>query len=160
MRLADALTAAFENLLAHKLRSALTMLGMMFGVGAVISMLAIGAGAEQDALAMIEKMGVRNVVVRSRDFDPEELKELRKKSIGVSGRDLRAVTEAVPGVEVAVPRLELDAYKILSASGKSEAKVFGVSHLHVELMNETLGEGRFFDARDEREHAGGGSHCD
>jgi putative ABC transport system permease protein len=153
MRLSDALSAAFENLLAHKLRSALTMLGMMFGVGAVISMLAIGAGAEQDALAMIEKMGVRNVVVRSRDFDPDELKELRKKSIGVSARDVRAISEAVPDVDVVIPRLELDAYKILAAGGKSESSVFGVSHLHAELMNERVAEGRFFDPLDERSHA-------
>jgi putative ABC transport system permease protein len=153
MRLSDALAAAFENLLAHKLRSGLTMLGMMFGVGAVISMLAIGAGAEQDALAMIEKMGVRNVVVRSRDFDPEDLKELRKKSIGVSVRDLRAIREAVPQVELVAPRLEIDTYKILAADGKTESKVFGVSHMHAALMNESLSEGRFFDLRDERGHA-------
>jgi putative ABC transport system permease protein len=153
MRVSDALAAAFENLWAHKLRSALTMLGMMFGVGAVISMLAIGAGAEQDALAMIEKMGVRNVVVRSRDFDPDELKELRKKSIGVSLRDVRAIQEAVPHVEVVVPRLEIEPYKIVAASGKTESSVFGVSHLHLELMSERVAEGRFFDELDERDHA-------
>ncbi|PRQ06073.1 ABC transporter permease [Enhygromyxa salina] len=153
MRATDALIAAFENLRAHKLRSALTMLGMMFGVGAVISMLAIGAGAEQDALAIIEKMGVRNVVVRAKSFDPDELEQLRKKSIGVSQRDVAAIREAVPEAEIVVPRLEIEPYKILSTSGKSESTVFGVSHLHAGLVNKTIAEGRFFDAMDERQHA-------
>ena len=44
-----------KNLTRHKLRSLLTMLGMVFGVGAVTAMLAIGAGAEEEALAGIER---------------------------------------------------------------------------------------------------------
>ncbi|HEX6863616.1 MAG TPA: ABC transporter permease, partial [Thermoanaerobaculia bacterium] len=55
----EALRSALDNLAAHKLRSALTMLGMIFGVGAVIAMLAIGAGAERQALGMIERLGLR-----------------------------------------------------------------------------------------------------
>ena len=55
MRIVDALGAAAESLAEHKLRTALTMLGMMFGVGAVIAMLSIGAGAEQRALALIDR---------------------------------------------------------------------------------------------------------
>ena len=74
MRTADAFLAALENLASHKLRSALTMLGMMFGVGAVISMLSIGAGAEQQAMDLIDRMGVRNVLVRN------QYRPLRRKS--------------------------------------------------------------------------------
>ena len=153
MRIVDALLAAWENLTAHKLRSGLTMLGMMFGVGAVISMLSIGAGAEADVLSLIERMGMRNVVVRSKDFDPDDLKELRKKSIGVSMRDVTAIEEAVPDVDATVPRLEIEPYKILSATGKTESAVFGVSHRHAQLVNLPLASGRFFDASDERSHA-------
>ena len=52
-----------ENLLLHKLRSLLTMLGMIFGVAAVVSMLSIGAGAQQKVMAFIEQLGVRNLIV-------------------------------------------------------------------------------------------------
>ena len=45
----------FENLMMHKLRSLLTMLGMIFGVAAVIAMLSIGAGARKQVMALIEK---------------------------------------------------------------------------------------------------------
>ena len=133
MRTTDAFLAALENLASHKLRSALTMLGMMFGVGAVISMLSIGAGAEQQAMDLIDRMGVRNVIVRAKDFEKEDLLEIRKKSIGVSQRDVHAIEEAVPGLEYVVPRLEVDAYAIHAPGGKTEAKVFGVSPVHAEL---------------------------
>ena len=99
-RLLDAFVAALESLAEHKLRTTLTMLGMMFGVGAVIAMLSIGAGAEKQALALIDRLGTRNVVVRGKTFKPEELEEIRKKSLGLSQRDVEAIEEAVPGVAV------------------------------------------------------------
>jgi len=111
-RILDAFLTAFSSLGEHKLRTALTMLGMMFGVGAVIAMLSIGAGAEKQALALIDKLGTRNVVVRSKTIKQEELEEIRKKSIGLSQRDVEAIQEAVPGVEFAAPKLEIEPYKI------------------------------------------------
>jgi putative ABC transport system permease protein len=153
VRIVDAFVASFENLGQHKLRSMLTMLGMMFGVGAVISMLSIGAGAEERAMGLIDRMGVRNVLVRAKNFEPDELKEIRKKSIGVSRRDVDAIEEAVPGLEYVVPRLEVDPYKILSATGKTESAVFGVSQLQADLVDLPLAEGRFFDEFDELTHA-------
>ena len=64
MTLGDGLRTAIGNLASHTLRTALTMLGMVFGVAAVIAMLSIGEGAERQALEMIERLGVRNVLVR------------------------------------------------------------------------------------------------
>ena len=52
-----------DNLRAHKLRSLLTMLGMIFGVAAVVAMLSIGAGAQQEVMPFIEQLGVRNLIV-------------------------------------------------------------------------------------------------
>jgi putative ABC transport system permease protein len=150
----EALQTALDNLAAHKLRSALTMLGMIFGVGAVIAMLAIGAGAEQQALGMIERLGLRNVIVRAKTYKDEELKEIREKSLGVSQRDAAAIAEAVPGVELVAPRIRIDPYKVLSPSGKTEgAAVYGVSWRHGELSSLQVAEGRFLDPLDERTHA-------
>src|SRR5258706_16258405 len=105
MTFGESFESALNNLAVHKLRSALTMLGMIFGVGAVIAMLSIGAGAERQALAMIERLGLRNVLVRAKEFKDDELKEIRQKSLGVSQRDATAIAEAVPGVEGVAPRL-------------------------------------------------------
>jgi putative ABC transport system permease protein len=153
MRASEAFRSALDNLSSHKLRSSLTMLGMMFGVGAVISMLSIGAGAERRALSIIDKLGLRNVVVRSKDFKPEEQREIRKKSVGVSLRDVEAIREAVPGTELVLPRLEIEPYKILSANGKASAKVYGVSHQQTDLIKLSFSEGRFLDGLDEAAHA-------
>ena len=63
-RLLDVFATALTSLGEHKLRTALTMLGMMFGVGAVIAMLSIGAGAKHQALALIEEVGGDNVFLQ------------------------------------------------------------------------------------------------
>ncbi|MEM7243992.1 MAG: ABC transporter permease [Acidobacteriota bacterium] len=153
MTVGEALGSAFSSLAAHSLRSALTMLGMIFGVGAVISMLSIGAGAERDALAEIERMGLRNLIVQASDFKPEELAEIRKKSLGLSLRDLEAIEEAIPTVERALGRIEVKARKVLAGTNRLEAKVFGVSEHHAQTFHLDLAEGRYLDERDQTHHS-------
>jgi putative ABC transport system permease protein len=149
----EALRSSLGNLAAHKLRSALTMLGMIFGVGAVIAMMSIGAGAERRALEMIERMGVRNILVRAKQqLKRDELEEMRKKSLGVSERDAMAILDGVPGVELAAPLVEVDSYKIMAGGESSEAKVLGVSHLQQGLSHLTVDRGRFIDPLDEKRH--------
>jgi putative ABC transport system permease protein len=149
----EALRSSLGNLAAHKLRSALTMLGMIFGVGAVIAMMSIGAGAEKRALEMIERMGVRNILVRAKQhLKRDELEELRKKSLGVSERDALAILDGVPGVELVAPSIEVDSYKIMAGGESSEAKVLGVSHLQQSLSHLTVDRGRFIDPLDEKRH--------
>jgi putative ABC transport system permease protein len=149
----ESLSGALRNLGKHKMRTALTMLGMIFGVGAVIAMLSIGAGGEKKALENIGRLGLRNVIVRAKQVKPEERAELRKKSLGVSLRDAEAIVEAVPNVERVLPKVEVKPYKIMSPSGKTKGKVFGISSLYRNVATVKLAEGRFFDPRDEREHA-------
>ena len=149
----QALRSALVNLAAHKLRSILTMLGMIFGVGAVIAMLSIGGGAETQAMEMIERMGLHNVLVRAKTLKREELEEIRKKSLGVSQRDAQAILDAVPAAELVVPRVEIQTYRILAAGTKTEAKVFGVSHQQAELSHLNVRSGRWLDPLDEKRHA-------
>ena len=150
----EAFRSALDNLAAHKLRSALTMLGMIFGVGAVIAMMSIGAGAERQALASIERLGLRNVLVRAKSFKDDELKEIRQKSLGVSQRDAAAIAEAVPGVDLVAPRIRIDPYKVISPGGKSDgAAVYGVTPRYSDLAHLGLAEGRFVDPLDESTHA-------
>ncbi len=149
----ETFTSAFGNLATHKLRTGLTMLGMIFGVGAVIAMLSIGAGAEQKALEAIGRLGLRNVIVSAKEVKPEDRQEIRKKSLGVSLRDGEAIMEAVPNIERVLPRVEVKPYKIMTLGAKTKGKVFGVSSRYREVADVRLDAGRFFDAQDEREHA-------
>src|SRR5262247_1164114 len=153
MRYLTEINLAFGNLYTHKLRSSLTMLGMIFGVGAVIAMLSIGAGAERSALELIERLGLRNVILRSKEMRDDELEEIRKKSQGLSWRDAQAIKDAVPGVELVAARVVIDPYKVLAAGAKTKAKVTGVSYRQRDLARLDLAEGRFLDALDERDHA-------
>ena len=91
-------TEALEEFAHHKLRTLLTLLGMIFGVGAVISMLAIGEGAEREALTMIDSLGLRNVIVRAVPQPEDRLREIREDSLGLNLRDLEIALETVPGV--------------------------------------------------------------
>src|SRR5206468_6524105 len=94
-----------ESLIAHKLRSMLTMLGMIFGVGAVVAMLAITAGAQKEMMAYIDLLGVNNIIIEAKEaVDRNELQERRAKSPGMSFRDFRAISENVPGLAALTPR--------------------------------------------------------
>ena len=151
----EALASGLESLRHHALRSFLAMLGIIFGVGAVIAMLSIGAGAEKQALEIIDAMGLRNVVVKDKRFDREnEQQEIRRKSVGLSSRDAQAIRDAVPGVERVVAKIEVEAWKVLSPLGnRAKPRVLGVSSDYPQLVKLPLREGRFFDERDEQEHA-------
>jgi putative ABC transport system permease protein len=149
----EAFRSAVGGVSSHKLRSGLTMLGIMFGVGAVISMLSIGAGAARQAQALIDQLGMRNVLVRARTLRFDEMREARKKSLGVSLRDADAIKEAVPGVELVGPRLKIEPWRVQAGEAKTEATVYGVSNRHRDIVALPLAEGRFFDHLDEKDHA-------
>ena len=149
----ETFATALGNLGRHKLRTSLTMLGMVFGVGAVIAMLSIGAGAEKKAMETIGKLGLRNVIVRAKEVKPEDRQELRKKSLGVSLRDAEAIAEAIPNVERVLPRVEVKPYTIIAPGAKTKGKVLGISWRYRDVAAVGLAEGRFFDARDEHDHA-------
>src|SRR5437868_11420989 len=98
------LNRSVENLLMHKLRSLLTMLGMIFGVAAVLSMLSIGAGAQQQVMAFIEDLGVRNLIVEAREAtDWQQFQKVRTQSPGLTFRDLRAIEASVAGIDRVTP---------------------------------------------------------
>src|ERR1700760_1145023 len=84
------ITQALANLRAQKTRTLLTALGIVFGVGSVIGMLAIGAGAREESLRFIEQLGVRNVLVDSRPpASDQEMQQRRRSSQGLNDRDVR-----------------------------------------------------------------------
>jgi putative ABC transport system permease protein len=147
------LGAAFGSLATHKLRTALATLGIVFGVGAVVAMLAIGAGAEKQALGLVERLGLGNVIVRAKRFDPDEAQEVRRKSAGLAARDALALIDAVPGAVAVVPKIRLEIPRVVAAGTKADATVFGVAPEHADLARLELAEGRFLDAHDQMTHA-------
>src|ERR1043166_2089595 len=114
MRYFTEIQLAISNLHAHKLRTFLTMLGMIFGVGAVIAMLSIGAGAEKESLSLIDTMGLRNVIIRERESREEDLKKIRENSLGLSLRDVQAINAVTPDIESWSARKRVKTFQIFS----------------------------------------------
>src|SRR5258707_14081815 len=105
--LGDLLLAA-DNLRAQKTRTFLTALGIVFGVGSVIGMLAIGAGAREESLRFIEQLGVRNILIDSRPtMSRDEFMQRRKSSQGLSDRDVRILKATIDAIEMVSPRKTL-----------------------------------------------------
>jgi putative ABC transport system permease protein len=139
------LRLGFENLRAHKLRSLLTMLGMIFGVAAVVAMLSIGAGAQQEVMAFIEGLGVRNVIIEAREApDDQSLQKIRKLSAGLSFRDLRMIEANLQGVTASSARKRFNPSKLLPRPQTDPPMIYGVTPGYVPIANLRVVKGRFF----------------
>lgn len=150
---AETMVGALINLGRHKLRSFLTMLGMIFGVGAVIAMLSIGAGAEHESLRIIESFGMRNIIIQAKEFKSEELRQIRTESLGVSLRDVEALeTILKPKPLISASRL-VKTYQINSTKARSDSRVLGVSSTYPVIQNLKMLQGSFFLDSDERANA-------
>jgi len=142
-----------SNLLGHKLRSLLAMLGMIFGVGAVVAMLAITAGAQKEMMSYIDLLGVNNIIVEAKEAtDRNELQARRMISPGLTFRDYRAITENVPGIEASTPRKRFRPLKVLPKPAQEAPLLMGVNPNYLEINNLRMVEGRFFNAID-NEHS-------
>jgi putative ABC transport system permease protein len=138
---------ALQNLAARKLRALLTMLGIIFGVAAVVSMLSIGAGAQQQVLAFIEQLGVRNLIVEAKDVpDEEELLRIRRISPGLSFKDLRVIRANVANLSLATPRKQLAPNSLLPKPRQDNPAVYGVGPEYLKIAGLKLVSGRFFDS--------------
>jgi putative ABC transport system permease protein len=143
------LAFGLENLASHKLRSLLTMLGMIFGVAAVVAMLSIGAGAQQKVMAFIEQLGVRNLIVEAKEArNEQELQKVRKNSPGLTLSDYQIIRRNVGDIQDATPRKRFTPTKILPKPQQGTPVVYGVEPSYLEIGHLRVTEGRFFDASD------------
>ena len=142
---APELRRSFDNLLVHKLRTLLTMLGMIFGVAAVLSMLSIGAGAQQQVMAFIEDLGVRNIIVEARETtDYQANQKIRQQSPGLTFKDLRAIEAAIPGVDMLTPRKRFAPGRMVPKPDTDVPVVYGVEPNYQEIAGLRVTAGRFF----------------
>jgi putative ABC transport system permease protein len=143
------LAFGLENLASHKLRSLLTMLGMIFGVAAVVAMLSIGAGAQQKVMAFIEQLGVRNLIVEAKEArNEQEFQKVRKNSQGLTLSDYQIIRQNVPDIEEGTPRKRFTPTKILPKPQQDMPVVYGVEPSYLGIGHLRVTEGRFFDTSD------------
>ncbi|HZY78651.1 MAG TPA: ABC transporter permease [Cyclobacteriaceae bacterium] len=149
-RLLANLYIAIAAVITNKIRSLLTALGIIFGVAAVIAMLAIGNGAQQEILDQIRLVGVNNIVIKPIVEQKEEKveeeagkKDKKKFSPGLTMRDVESISAMIPGLNKISPEISLDTYLIRNGYRRS-AKLVGVDPTFFQIYNFLLTEGQLF----------------
>lgn len=147
------LSIALEAVIAHKFRSILTALGIIFGVAAVIAMLAIGSGAQQEILDQMKLVGVNNIIIMPKlendksESDKEEKKAKEatgKYSPGLSLKDANSIIEVIPSVSKVSPEVIYES-TIIAEGISTYGKVSGVTPDFFDVFNLELEKGEMFN---------------
>jgi len=105
-RIARNIWLGIENLLLHKLRSFLTMLGVVFGVGSVVAMLSVGEGASKEALEQIRRLGSNNIIISAKKSAEEEATSTEHSHMSIYGltyEDYRRIAESFSSIQRTAP---------------------------------------------------------
>jgi len=141
---------AVESIISNKLKSILTALGIIFGVAAVIAMLAIGKGAKQEILEQMKMVGVNNVLInpvipdKTSSSSDEGEKQQKKFSRGLNMLDVEAIRSTLPSVKRISPEISFNSTAMLNGK-KYTAKLVGVSNDYFYLYNLPLLSGAVFN---------------
>ena len=153
-RLTHTVKLGLRSLAAHRLRSGLTMLGIVLGVGSVIVMLAVGEAARYQALKQLEDLGASTVLLRSvkPTDEPSQSQGVDLLAYGLTYADLDRLRATIPTVTAASPMRE---YRktVRHLDRKLEARVIGITPDFLRQHNIRVAAGRGIDARDEETYA-------
>jgi putative ABC transport system permease protein len=144
---------AMRNLSLHKLRVLLTILGLIFGVGSVIAMLAIAEGASLEAQRQIASLGATNIIVRSnkppKDENPskQENNESYILTYGLTYSDFERIKATIPTV-TGVTALREFVKKVRHLEREIEGRIVGVNPDFLKLTGQQVVEGRFLTDAD------------
>ena len=142
------ITIALEAIMANKIKTILTALGIIFGVAAVITMLAIGNGARQEILNQMKMVGVNNIIIQPLKNDSDQQNEDDKKQVkrfspGLTVEDGKAIANVLPSVKAVCPQIIQN--KTLIREGKSASvKVIGTENNYFRLFSKQLSKGNYF----------------
>ncbi len=142
-----------KTLLLHKLRSFLTMLGVVFGVGSVIAMLAVGTGASREAQERIRRLGSQNIIIYSLQPQEDRATERVRMSIyGLTYDDELRIKETIPNVRRMVPA-KLIPYEARVGARRMELRIVGTTPDWFDLVERDLVAGRRLSESDMRDRA-------
>lgn len=141
---------AIEAVFANRFRSILTALGIIFGVAAVIAMMAIGKGAQQEILEQIKMVGVNNIVIvpvqkegKTSDESEEGKQKIEKYSPGLTMKDAESIREIIPTIDKVSPEVIYET-SIIKDGIKSSATLTGVTPDFFSVYNLALQRGTMF----------------
>lgn len=145
MQYGENIRLSFRGLIDHKFRSFLTMLGIIFGVASVITMLSIGEGAKREAIAKYQDLGVNNIIIREKKMSDTEIEEVRAKfSQGLSIQDAEVIKDIVPGVIGTASQAEIST-EVKYADRSVKSTIIGVTPGFIDMMNVKTSNGVFIN---------------
>jgi putative ABC transport system permease protein len=144
-----------KSLLLHKLRTILTMLGIIFGVCSVIAMLAIGEGASYEAQEAIKKLGSSNVIIKSvKPADDASNTQQGRRSYaseyGLTYADVDRLKQTIPGIKRVLPMRLINPYEIRFNENHLDGQIVGTIPLYAEINGLDIARGRFLADLDEQ----------
>jgi len=155
-KLARNIGLGIENLLLHKLRTFLTMLGVVFGVGSVVAMLSVGEGASKEALEQIRKVGSNNIIISS----IKSVEEVSQSTVyaqmsiyGLTYDDELRVAETFEEIKRVVP-VKLIRKEARLGTRNLELRIVGTIPVWFELLQRDIMAGRVLMANDGKNRAG------
>ncbi len=157
-RLNRTVRLGMKSLWLHRLRSLLTVLGIVFGVCSVIAMLAIGEGASYEAQEQIKNLGSQNIIIRSIK-PPEEQKVSDRGSqsyvlqYGITYTDVKNIRATIPGVTLVLPA-RIKGEWAWNISRRVDCDVIGTVPWYPEMRNHRVAQGRFFSETEMEGRAG------
>jgi putative ABC transport system permease protein len=154
-RIARNILLGIENLLLHKLRSFLTMLGVVFGVGSVVAMLSVGEGASKHALEQIRKLGSNNIIISSKKSAEEEQMSTQHSHMSIYGLtydDHRRLSESFKSVRQTAP-VKLTRKESRLRERSMELRVVGATPAWFDLVPRKVLAGRVIVPSDDSRRA-------
>jgi len=151
MKKIDLFKIGIDELSANKLRTFLTMMGIIFGVGSVISMMSIGEGAKRETLEQIELLGSNNIIIKSVEVETEE-DEITSFSPGLNLDDLSAIKVISPFLHSLTPQRN-SKDKVMFRSNILEANIIGTTTNYPNTFNSKLSSGHFFSSQHMKSYA-------
>jgi putative ABC transport system permease protein len=148
MTVAEAFLVALRGLAANRLRTALTMLGIVIGVAAVIAMTSIGEGAQRRVTKQITRLGTNLVFVFPRRPTPTELVGLSGRSDGLVTADADAIAAEVPGVVAQAPTISITPGTATRLDRAFDGSIEGTTPSYAAVRNFRVERGRFLTQAD------------
>jgi putative ABC transport system permease protein len=142
----ETLRLGIKNLRLHKLRSLLTALGIIFGVAAVIIMVAIGEGTKKAALAQVEQLGAKNILVQSKkppESNEASARTQRVLEYGIKRADVERL-KTIPGIATIVPLRDTE-QRVVLGDTRVNANAIAATPDVFRVINLRLARGNFFD---------------
>lgn len=143
---------SFGQFKTNPLRTFLTLLGVVFGVGSVVAMMSIGEGAQREILAQIEAMGATSVHIQAKPAAKGELGTLIANSVGLHRQDVAAIRRVMPQAKKIAYRSKHDLSVTDLPFSAAEVDVFGVNPALFDLHGLSLAQGRTLQDLDMRDH--------